>query len=157
MLAVRANERAAAASGINVPNTKLLGASIGSFIAGVAGVLLAYKFVDFSNAGFEAIRGLQVVALAYLGGIATVSGAFVAGFLAPAGVLFTLLGSDASESQLLISGIGLIVVAIKFPGGIAGSFERVRHWLRRTVNRAGTQPTTTSAGDEVIEWEMVRD
>ena len=89
---MRANERAAAASGINVPRTKLIGAAMGSFLASTAGVLMAYKFVDFSNAGFEASHGLAVVALAYIGGIATVSGAFVAGILAPAGILFTPAG-----------------------------------------------------------------
>src|SRR3546814_1040896 len=43
MLAVRANERSAAAAGISVTRVKIVGFAIGSFIAGLGGPLLAYK------------------------------------------------------------------------------------------------------------------
>src|SRR6201999_3983390 len=43
MLAVRANERGAAANGINVAQVKLTGFVIGSFIAGLGGAFLAYQ------------------------------------------------------------------------------------------------------------------
>ena len=42
MLAVRSNERAAAAAGVSVRNTKFAAFGISSFIAGVGGVLYAY-------------------------------------------------------------------------------------------------------------------
>ena len=48
MLAVRSNERAAAAAGINVRNTKLAGFGIAAFIAGMAGALYAYNFGSVS-------------------------------------------------------------------------------------------------------------
>src|SRR5262249_56529856 len=44
MLAVRSNERAAAAAGINVRNVKLAAFGISSFIASVAGALHGYNF-----------------------------------------------------------------------------------------------------------------
>ena len=44
MLAVRSNERAAAAAGINVRNVKLAAFGISSFIAGIAGALYGYNF-----------------------------------------------------------------------------------------------------------------
>jgi len=153
-LAVRANERAAAASGINVPRTKLLGAGLGSFVASVSGVLMGYKFVDFSAVGFEAARGLGVVALAYLGGIATVSGAFVAGIMAPAGVLFTVVGNNSSDSQLLFSGIGLIVVAVKFPGGITSAGPALRRFGRRLMIAVPTPDAVPDGPElEMIELE----
>ena len=43
MLAVRANERSAAASGIRVVRVKLPGFAIGAFIAGLGGTLMAYQ------------------------------------------------------------------------------------------------------------------
>ena len=152
MLAVRANERAAAASGINVPRTKLIGAAMGSFLASTAGVLMAYKFVDFSNAGFEASRGLAVVALAYIGGIATVSGAFVAGILAPAGILFTVLGANSSTGQMLFSGVGLILVAIKFPGGIASMRDPARRWWAKGTAKVVASEPASTAHDELDIW-----
>ncbi|MEO5902188.1 MAG: ABC transporter permease, partial [Ilumatobacteraceae bacterium] len=114
MLAVRANERAAAASGVNVAAVKLQAAALSSFIAALAGLVFAYKNIDFSWSGLEASRGLQLLALAYLGGIGSVSGAMLAGVLAPSGVLLVLLGSPpAAAQQLLLSGVGLLLVTVR--------------------------------------------
>src|SRR5581483_2399175 len=46
MLAVRSNERAAAAAGISVRGTKIAGITISSFIAGTAGVLYGYNYAS---------------------------------------------------------------------------------------------------------------
>ncbi len=51
-LAVRANERAAAAAGINVARTKLLAFGISAAIAGIGGVMLGFKQVEVSSANF---------------------------------------------------------------------------------------------------------
>ena len=42
-LSVRANERAAAAAGVNVPRTKMLAFGIGAGLAGLAGMLFAFQ------------------------------------------------------------------------------------------------------------------
>ena len=68
-LAIRANERAAAAAGINVANMKLLGFGISSGIAAVAGCMLAYKLPGLQTDQFEILGGLALLAFAYLGGI----------------------------------------------------------------------------------------
>ena len=58
MLAVRSNERAAAAAGINVRNTKLAGFGIAAFVAGMAGALYAYNFGSVSYSRFGALAAL---------------------------------------------------------------------------------------------------
>jgi branched-subunit amino acid ABC-type transport system permease component len=126
-LAVRANERAAAAAGINVARTKVLGASLASFIAGVAGLLFGYKATTFNGGGLTAQDGLQLLALAYLGGIGSIAGAVVGGVLAPSGLFaVVILGGGSSIDQFLITGLGLVLVAVKFPQGIAGSWQMLR-------------------------------
>lgn len=132
LLAVRANERAAAASGVRVATAKLQAAALSSFVAGLAGVVFAYKNVDFSWNGLEASRGLQILALAYLGGVTSVSGALIAGLLAPSGLVLVLLGSPpASGQQLLLLGIGLLLVTVRFPRGLAGAGPWLGSGLRR--------------------------
>nr|MCU0259958.1 hypothetical protein [Ilumatobacteraceae bacterium] len=134
MLAVRANERAAAAAGVDLARTKLAAAGIASAIAGLAGVVFAYKNVQFGWAGLESSRGLQIIALAFLGGVGSVGGAVIAGLIAPSGVILVALGSPAaSGTQLVVTGLGLLVVTIAFPAGIAGAGP----WLRRMVTRVG--------------------
>ncbi|MGE5211959.1 MAG: ABC transporter permease subunit, partial [Acidobacteriota bacterium] len=80
-LAVRANERAAAAAGINVTRTKLLAFAISAGIAGIGGLMLGFKQVEVSSANFAYGASLSVLAFAYLAGISSISGAIVAGML----------------------------------------------------------------------------
>ena len=84
-LAVRSNERAAAAAGIDVGAAKLHAFGVSSAIAGIGGALLAYELPALSPQQFLVVGALAVLALCYLGGIASVTGALVAGVLASGG------------------------------------------------------------------------
>ena len=126
-LAVRSNERAAAAAGINVSSTKLSAFAVSSLFAGLGGALLAYELPALSPQQFMVVGALAVLALCYLGGIATLSGALIAGVLASGGVLTQLQGGatgNASSYQFALSGILLIVVAIFYPDGISVAVRR---------------------------------
>ncbi|NLV55023.1 MAG: ABC transporter permease [Acidimicrobiales bacterium] len=118
-LAVRANERAAAAAGIDVGRTKLGAFALSSALAGLAGCLTAYATSTLSTSSFMLIGALVAVALTYLGGIGGISGAVIGGLLAQAGVV-TSLSSGSSEYAFVLSGVALVVVAITAPEGIAG-------------------------------------
>lgn len=140
-LAVRSNERAAAASGINVAATKLSAFGVASVIAGVGGVLIGYQAETLSAESFSVFASLALIALTYLGGIASLRGALIAGLLASGGVLTHLAGGDsgrASDVQFAISGVALIVVAILYPDGISGALTRAGARLR------GLRPARTA-------------
>ena len=139
-LAVRANERAAAAAGINVARTKLLAFGIGAGIAGVGGVMLAFKQNDVSSANFVYQSSLAFLAFAYLGGITSINGAIIGGLLAPAGIItatsnYFLKDTHIDRYVTIIGGAALVFTAIGNPNGIAPSFQVMfRHlgnWLRR--------------------------
>jgi hypothetical protein len=125
MLAVRSNERAAAAAGINVTSTKVLVFGVSSFLAGLAGGLLGYSRGQVSVGSFTALVGVALLAYAYLGGITSVSGALIAGALAPLGigyvVLSDLLGENMNRYYVLISGIALVVTSVLNPLASPGS------------------------------------
>jgi len=153
MLAVRANERAAAAAGIHVPRTKLLGAALGGFIAACAGSLWGYSFQTFDATSFPAQRALGVIAFAYIGGIAMVSGAFIAGLLTSSGFFFVFMAYVQGDSssppvwQTFAAGVGMIVVAIKFPGGIASAGPAFRRFRSRLLARRSEPPPGTGGLD----------
>lgn len=129
-LAVRSNERAAAASGVDVRGAKLGAFAMSSALAGVAGALLAYELPALSPQQFMVIGGLAVLALCYLGGIATITGALVAGVLASGGIVTQLQGGatgSTSATQFAVSGLLLIVVVIFAPDGIALVVTRSVH------------------------------
>jgi ABC-type branched-subunit amino acid transport system ATPase component/ABC-type branched-subunit amino acid transport system permease subunit len=130
MLAVRSNERAAAAAAINPRTVKLAAFGIAAFIAGVAGVLYAYNFGSVSADAFDVVAALSLIAFAYAGGITLISGAVFAGLIsAQALVPYALdkwFGLNGNWF-LLFGGVILIFTLIRNPEGVAGDIYRRTH------------------------------
>ena len=138
MLAVRSNERAAAAAAIDVRNVKLIAFGISALIAGVAGALYAYNFGSVSADRFSVPLALSLIAFAYAGGITLVSGAVFAGLIAAQGIVPYAMDKWFGLSGnwfLLFGGIVLIVTLIQNPEGVAGSFYRTTQ--ARAARRGG--------------------
>ncbi|MFM8483638.1 MAG: ABC transporter permease subunit [Actinomycetota bacterium] len=135
-LAVRSNERAAAAAGIDVARTKILAFGLAAFIAGLGGALSGYRFGSVTPLYFGAFASLSFLTFAYLGGIASVSGAVLAGVLAPNGLNFYFLENILHIDQryaILIGGIGLIITAVQNPEGLAGAPRLIK---QRQIDKA---------------------
>lgn len=141
-LAVRANERAAAAAGIDVARTKLGAFAVSAFLAGMCGVLMAHATTTLSPSSFMVIGALVTLALTYLGGVSSITGALVAGGLAQAGIVTTALngmsGGDAGEYVYAVSGLALIVTAVLAPEGLSGIWREQAARLRARVGSAGS-------------------
>jgi ABC-type branched-subunit amino acid transport system ATPase component/ABC-type branched-subunit amino acid transport system permease subunit len=122
MLAVRANERSAAAAGIHVVRVKLAAFAIAAFIAGLGGSLLAYRQGTVTFESFTALGGLALFTTVYLAGITSVSGGILAGIMASGGLLYIAIDETLSTGiwYEVISGIGLILTVILNPEGIVG-------------------------------------
>ena len=126
MLAARSNERAASAVGISVARVKLQVFAASSFVAGIGGCLIAYRFGSVSDASFGTIASLTALAVAYLGGITCVSGAVTSGITASAGVAFygmAQITGSLGQWEALIGGVLLILTAVLNPEGIAGGIR----------------------------------
>lgn len=151
MLAVRANERAAASLGVALVRTKLLAFAISAFLAGIAGSLLAYQ-----NDGkvepttFAVFASLTALAVAYLGGISSVGGALAAGILTTGGLGSTILDEvlHTGAWEELVAGALLVATAVLNPQGMA---QAVAHTLAhlRPARPAPAEPVTVTAPQEV--------
>jgi len=142
MLAVRANERSAAAAGVNVVRVKVLSFALASFIAGLGGSLLAYRRGVVTFDSFTAIGGLSLLSTAYLAGITSVWGGLNAGILASGGITFIALDRwvELGEWFHVISGVLLIVTLITNPEGIAAAgHEFADRWARWKAGRRAGQ------------------
>lgn len=134
-LAVRANERAAAAAGIDVARAKLAAFAVSSFLVGLAGSLLAYERQTLSVSTFTVFQSLGYLAVTYIGGVAAITGAVLAGGLTQGGLVTQLTGGDAtSQYQFALNGVVLIVVAIVYQDGLAGALGRL--WTRVGLSRS---------------------
>jgi len=152
MLAVRSNERAAAAAAVNPRTVKLAAFSIAAVIAGVAGVLYAYNFLSVSADSFDAVTALSLIAFAYAGGISLISGAVLAGLLSAQALIPYALDDWFGLNGnwfLLVGGVLLIFTLLRNPDGVAGDIYRRTH--RRPVLQAPDVPgAVTTIGADVV-------
>ena len=151
MLAIRSNERAAAAAGVNVRNVKLAAFGISAFIAGIAGSLYGYNFSSVTVSRFSALTALSLIAFAYVGGITMVSGAIFAGLISVEALFpyalqkwFGISGNWA----LLFGGMALIVTLFQNPEGVAGATYRKRRQKKRLKEPTATRTRLFAMGKE---------
>ncbi|MPQ97432.1 branched-chain amino acid ABC transporter permease [Modestobacter sp. I12A-02628] len=157
MLAIRNNERAAAAAGLDVVRTKLVGFAIAAAIAGVAGVMLGYSAGVVSLSTVGTLQAVGVLATAYIGGIGSVGGAIMGGLLTADAVMFQLLttafGVPTTYYQLL-AGLALVLSVLGNPDGAAVVLTRARHrvtGLVRGLARGSTpSPAPVLAAADVV-------
>jgi ABC-type branched-subunit amino acid transport system permease subunit len=123
-IAVRSNERAASAVGINVARTKLLAFGLSAFIAGLGGGLFAYQQQTISPPSFAVFTSLALLAVTYVAGVGRIAGAVVAGvMLSSTGLLVTAMDKafNVGKYQAVVAGVLLTITAIKQPDGIAAA------------------------------------
>ncbi len=153
LIAVRDNEIAAAATGIRVVRTKLLAFALSGFIAGYAGVCLAFWLERFSTDTFDPTVSILVISMVVIGGIDSISGALL-------GALY-LVGLPAifgttTTTEFLTSGVGLLAFILYLPGGMAELMHRlgdaITAMLQSAINRKnGVALTPPSAPDAAAE------
>lgn len=137
MVAVREDDLAAEAIGINVASTKLLAFTLTGAIAGLAGVFYAHNSLFVSYQSFTTSESFIMLAMLVIGGMGTLPGPFlgVALLLALPEVL-----RGASLYRYLLYGLALSVVAPLWPGGLASIRLRQKGAAtagKRTVGRQG--------------------
>lgn len=145
LIAVRTNERAAAALGIDVMVAKLYAFAFASAIAALGGILLAFRLSSISYESFTNFTSIFYVGLALLGGVGYLLGAFVGATMATAGfsqeVLESTWGGVGRWIQL-ISGIAILLTVLGYKDGVAAEWakvfrlaKRVKKWGRPYIIR----------------------
>jgi ABC-type branched-subunit amino acid transport system ATPase component/ABC-type branched-subunit amino acid transport system permease subunit len=146
MLAVKANERSAAAAGIDVSRTKLIAFGIGAFIAGLAGSLLAYVQQAAVPQTYNSFAGIGLFAMVFLSGITVIAGGINAGIISGSGIFFAVVQNAFHVSSMtwytVISGALLIFTIIRNPDGIIGTAQQ-RSALRRAAKKGSASVAAT--------------
>ena len=161
MLAIRSNERAAAGLGIDIRRTKVIAFAIAAFLAGLAGAMNAYRFQGVTPDTYTALASITLLAVVYLGGISSVSGAIVAGFLITGGLSPEITKSlfHMTKFEEMIMGFGLVLTAVLNPEGVSGVLrERIGAARKAIARRRRAAPTThheSLAGLDSVEFGSV--
>jgi branched-chain amino acid transport system permease protein len=156
-LAVRENEAAAMAAGINIKAYKLGGFALSALMAGVGGSLLGYQANVFSYERFSVFESLHVVAMAYIGGIGMASGAIFAGLGAGGGLFSQLLSVWGVDSYQSVIAGGVLLLAIQLhPDGIASLAHSIRQAKeRRRAKAADKGGPGGPPGAEALEPDRI--
>ena len=112
--AIRDNEIAARASGINVTKYKLLTFTLSAALAGMAGVLYSYSNYTVQSAKFGYNYSIEILVMVVLGGMGSVNGSIIAATLITwlNTWLPTKLTGDLAVLQNLLYALVLIVIVI---------------------------------------------
>jgi branched-chain amino acid transport system permease protein len=128
-LAVREDEIAARAMGIDVAKNKLMAFVVGSFVAGLGGAIYAHYIGFLAPGSFDFIQGYNPLIIVVFGGLGSMTGTiaasfgwifFLEGFLR---VLLGQLGSDAPSWRLVLYPIALLLLMLVRPQGLLGTVE----------------------------------
>ncbi|HEY5893190.1 MAG TPA: branched-chain amino acid ABC transporter permease [Chthoniobacterales bacterium] len=116
-LAVRDDETAAEAMGINTTKYKVLAFVLGAFFAGIAGSLYAHYITYITPEGFNFMKSVDVVVMVILGGMGSTVGVTLAA------ILLTILNEflrEFEQYRMVVFALLLIIMMILRPQGLLG-------------------------------------
>jgi ABC-type branched-subunit amino acid transport system ATPase component/ABC-type branched-subunit amino acid transport system permease subunit len=136
LLAVRTNERAAAALGVSVPSAKLYSFALAAGIAAVGGMVIAFGNDSILYTSFTNFQSITYVGWAFLGGIGYLMGPVMGALLVP-GALGTQLTNhwfgNAGDWLQLVGGIMLINIVLQNQNGMVKEIIKQYAWIGRKL------------------------
>lgn len=138
-VAIREDETAAAAMGINTTRFKLLAFALGALLAGAAGVVNAHLSASITPDSFQFLQSIFLLAAIVLGGLGTVSGALLGSTLL---ILLPEKLRFFADNRLLIFGLALVLMMRFRPEGILPDKRRAAefHEDQEEVGALGAPP-----------------
>jgi len=131
LLAIREDEVAAEAMGVDTVGWKVRAFVISAAFAGLAGVLLVHKIQLVTPRMFTFVKSMEVVVMVVLGGMGSITGSIVAATLLTV-ALESLQAAD--QYRMVLFSMLLIVLMLTRPSGLFGTreiWDAVPRWLRR--------------------------
>jgi len=113
--AMREDEIAARALGLNVTNVKLSAFAIGATLGGLAGVFFAARQGFVSPESFTFVESAIILSIVVLGGSGSQLGVVLAASVL---VLLPEIGRNFSEYRMMVFGAAMVAIMVWRPGGL---------------------------------------
>ena len=149
MMAVRDDEEAAGATGVNSFAHKMIAFVLSAVLAALAGAAFAVFSVSyFPNFAFSVIWTFEAILVVFIGGVGTIAGPLI-------GSVFFIVGrdilpTDIDEFQVVLFGLLFIVVVLLLPGGLTEASQRLLEKLSRRQTHPTADETTATNGKELV-------
>ena len=153
--AIRDNEIAARATGINVTKYKLSAFIISAAFAGVAGVMYSFANSTVAPAVFDYNYSIEILVMVVLGGMGNVTG----GMISAAVITFlnvkltTMLTGDSAVLKNLVYALILVLIVI-YNNAPSLKFVREKYNVRALVAKLLKRGADHDAGDEG-KWDKI--
>lgn len=128
-IAMREDEIACVAMGIDIARTKLSAYALGAFWAGMVGVMFAAKTTFINPASFTFMESAIILSIVVLGGMGSILGVIIGAFFL---ILLPEYMRAFSEYRMLAFGAAMVLMMIFRPQGIISN-------LRQTYQYKGSK------------------
>ncbi len=155
--AIRDNEIAARATGINVTKYKLITFTLSAAFAGIAGVLYSYSNYTVQSAKFGYNYSIEILVMVVLGGMGKINGSIIAATLITYlnTKLATVLTGDLAVLQNLFYALILIVIVVYNNAPALKQFRNrynVSAFLKKIFKH---RSDPSSVKDDAQKWDVV--
>ena len=135
LYAIRENEIAAEACGVNTTRMKVLAFTVGSLLGGLGGGLYAHYMYYINPQDFGFMKSIELLNMVVLGGMGSIPGTIIGV------VILTILPEMlriVDEYRLLFYGALLVILMIFRPNGLLGDVRvyDIRKWWDKRGDRA---------------------
>lgn len=161
--AIRDDEIAAEAMGINLAHHKMLSFVVSSFFAGIGGALYAVYIGSTNAAPFTSALTYEILLIVVIGGIGSITGSVLASFLYIASQEWWLRGLDSGKFlgisspvfrngfRLVVFSVIIMIFVLFFRRGIMGDHEfsslRIVRAVKGLFRGKGKRKKEEKAGD----------
>jgi branched-chain amino acid transport system permease protein len=136
LLAVRENEIAAEAMGVDTTRAKVVAFVFSAFFAGIGGALYAHQVgaIDPKELGFQ--KSIDLVIIVVIGGMGSITGIVLGAAIL---VILPEIFRSFADYRMIVYALALIVVMIVRPQGIMGVQEawETKPWRRLVAKLRG--------------------
>lgn len=119
-IAIKEDEIAAEAMGVNTTYYKVLAFAIGAFFAGIAGSLYANYFYFIKPDSFDFMKSIDILAIVVFGGMGSVTGSIIGAIVLS---VISLLLQSVSNLRMIVYALVLFGIMLFKPTGLMGNQE----------------------------------
>jgi len=159
MVSVREDERAAELVGIDVTQAKILAFVVGSIFAGLAGGIRAHDLAFLHPQSFAYIQSFNPLIIVVLGGLGSMSGTIITGFLwilMLEGFLRLYLPQGFETWRFVVYPMVLLLMMLLRPEGLMGRYEVpfLRQKLPALLKKPPKEPGDRGADVPSVDTHM---
>jgi branched-chain amino acid transport system permease protein len=128
LIAIREDEIAAEAMGVDTTRSKVISFSVSSALAGIAGALFAHYLMYLNPNSFTFLKSIEIIIMIVIGGLGSITGS-VLGAVLYIGLTEGL--REFAQYRMVLFSFLLVVLMIVRPQGILGHWELLAGLPRR--------------------------